>query len=364
MKILIVINRIMRSGGAEKFILDLLLALHKLNGIEVEALSISPPENNDFLEILEKNGIKHHVLSGKLRSVANIKKFRNFIKVGGYDAVHVNLFPALYYASIAKRMSDSSWRLIYTEHSTSNNRRGKKLWQLIDRQIYRRYDEIVAISDKVKENLAHHLGTSKISIINNGINMDSISSTPLTDIREELNIDNSAKLITMVSRVTPGKDFKTLIGAIEKLPTDFHAIFVGDGPLMSELQECKDNSSAKPRIHVLGMRKDVIGILKASDIVVLSTHHEGFSIAMLEAMSCHKPFVASAVEGIVDLVADVAVLFDYQDVDKLADILLQLASDEDYYSSVAERCYEFASCYDINRIAEKYLERYQAHSIC
>ncbi len=359
MRILQVIDRMMRGGGAEKFALDLSLALNAIDRVQVDVLSVAPPANNDFVEILKANGISHSVLSDRLKSPKNIIRLKKFIEHGDYDAVHVHLFPALYYASLARLLSKQRFKLIYTEHSTTNKRRNHMILRIADRFIYKRYDSIVGISDKVKENLDRHLSRDDVRIINNGINVADIQNAMPSNIRADENIPSDATVITMVSRITEGKDYKTLIASLERLPECFHLVFVGDGPLMPDLKSCASNSQAVGRIHILGLRPDVFGILKDSDIIVLSTHHEGFSIAMLEAMASRKPFVASAVDGVKDLVDGIAELFEYQNKDELASILLSLHGDKQKYDSVADRCFRFAENYDIHNVAEKYLDMYQ-----
>lgn len=358
MKILQIIGKMMRVGGAEKFALDLSLSLSKINDVEVEVLSISTPLNNDFTDILKQNGIRHHTLSNKMYSLSNILKLKKFLDNGNYDVVHVHLIPALYYASIAKKLCKSKFKLLHTEHSTYIRRSEKPFFSIIDRYIYKNYDSIIGISDKVKSNLDKYLKTDRVKVINNGLDISAITNTPSINIHRELNISADATVVTMVSRLAPGKDFATLISAVKQLPQNFHLLFAGDGPLMPELQKQRDESGIASRIHILGVRKDIIGVLKDSDIIVLSTIHEGFSIAMLEAMACHKPFVGSAVEGIADLVDDTTELFEYQNASQLAQILSKLSSDRAHYDKIADNCFEFAKRFDIDRIARQYLDEY------
>lgn len=359
MKILQVINKLNRGGGAEKFVLELTLALNRIQGVEVDVLNIEPPLNNDFIEIIEKENIKNFCLSKKLRSFGNIKLLRRFIAVGNYDAVHIHLFPSLYYGGLVRSHIKNKCNFVYTEHNTSNRRRKNIIFQLADSIIYRKYDRIVAISDQVKSNLSYHLHYENIDIVNNGIDIAAINNTIPTNIYEELGLQKNITIVTMVSRITQGKDHNTLIRAIETLPDNFHLVIVGDGPLKDSLKDFSEKSTASHRIHMLGLRKDVYGILKSSDIIVLSSEHEGFSIAMLEAMAARKPFVASAVQGIKDLVSGVAELFDYQNYKQLASILFKLEQDKIYYDSVVNRCSNFAKQYDINKIAHQYLELYR-----
>lgn len=111
---------------------------------------------------------------------------------------------------------------------------------------------------------------------------------------------------------------------------------------MNENKEYAKAVGVDSRIHFLGLRKDVPNLLQASDVIVLSSKHEGFSISMLEAMSCKKPFIGSNVPGIGDLVRDVALLFEFQDDEELALRIKEVLTDRTLYCNVAEKCYSFA----------------------
>lgn len=360
MRILEIINQLNRGGGAEKFVLDLSIALSTNSGAEVDVVSIAPPLNNDFTNQLNAYGITHRSIGKRLKDISNIFTTAKAIRLGNYDAVHVHLFPALYIVGLAKMFGLlNNTKIYYTEHSTTNRRRNNKLLQLFDKIIYRQYGGIIAISNKVKANLSKHLNFSDISIINNGINLNIIKSTEPANLHSELGIPGDACVVTMVGRFIIGKDYDTLLSTLEKLPEKFHIVCVGDGPTRQSVENTFITKKYAKNIHFLGLRSDVIAILKASDITVLSTEHEGFSISMLESMACGKPFVASAVPGVKDLVGGIAELFEYKNVDQLSNILLQLSSDNDHYQAVAERCHNFASRFDINQIASIYLTEFQ-----
>ena len=159
------------------------------------------------------------------------------------------------------------------------------------------------------------------------------------------------KLVTMVARFCFMKDYKTLIKAMSRLERDIHLLCIGDGPFLNENKEYAKAVGVDSRIHFLGLRKDVPNLLQASDVIVLSSKHEGFSISMLEAMSCKKPFIGSNVPGIGDLVRDVALLFEFQDDEELALRIKEVLTDRTLYCNVAEKCYSFAKQYDINIIS-------------
>ena len=51
-------------------------------------------------------------------------------------------------------------------------------------------------------------------------------------------------------------------------------------------------------VKLLGLRHDVIGLMKASDLFVIPSRYEGLSIAMIEAMACGLPIIASDAPGL------------------------------------------------------------------
>ena len=361
MKILQVINRLNRGGGAEKFVMDLTISLSKSPTEEMSLVSICTPQNEDYTQQLEKNDIKCYTLSTKLYSLSVLFKLYRFLRQHPQDVIHAHLFPTLYYIGLAKFLKIIKCPIIYTEHSTKNKRRKSILLRIIDQFIYRQYDSVIAISEQVKYNLQEHLKIIEPVVINNGISLSEIDAAQTLNLHHELCIDSSVKFVTMIARFVPGKDYLTLFKAIQQLSENIHAVCVGDGPNMKETQMIAHEMKLSNRIHFMGLRSDVISIIKGSDIVVLSTEHEGFSISMLEAMACRNPFVASAVEGINDLVLGVAELFDYQNDKVLTSIIYKLLNDKTFYNKVAERCHLYALKHNIYNIAKYYSDNYMRH---
>ena len=107
-------------------------------------------------------------------------------------------------------------------------------------------------------------------------------------------------------------------------------------------------------IKFLGVRSDVANVLKAADVVVMSSHWEGLSLSNIEGMSVGKPFVASNVDGLREITKDAGILFKHEDADELASIILRLSNDKEYYDFIATRCYERAKQFDISKTIKGY----------
>ena len=358
MKVLHVINCLKRSGGAEKFLLDLVIAM-KRQGVDVEVLSIiAPPEDNrEFVDIVQAAGIPVHILANKgLYSFRHIARLRCFFHRHRYDVVHAHLFPAQYFCALVKQKSSL---LFFTEHSTDNRRRHNWLFRKIDSLIYRCYDKIVCISSKTEETLLKQVGKIPTVIIPNGINISIFEHADPVKLHELSNVGDDVKVITMCAAFRKEKDYMTLFRAVNYLPANVHVLCVGDGEYREEYEAYCKTHDLSSRVHFLGLRKDVARIFKASDVIVLSTYYEGFSIAMLEAMATGRPFVASAVLGIQDLVEGAAVLFPLGDEKKLAESICRLLNNPNYYAEMVSKGLSFAKQYDISLTAAYYVDLYR-----
>lgn len=359
MKVLHVINCFARSGGAEKLVLDLTLALKSL-GVEVEILSLVEPsdENKDFIYIAQAADIRVYTLTkGNLYSVSNIIKLKKFFQFHSYDVVHTHLFPAQYFCSFVKK---KGMKLVFTEHSTDNRRRHVWYGRMLDRWSYQMYDKVIVISDKVQDCLLQHVRGVNSVIIPNGIKLtDFYEAKPLS--KAELLGTNCTdkQIVTMCARFGEGKDYKTLFRALRYLSDNVHVVCVGDGELRKEHEEYCKKEGLLERVHFLGLRKDVNRIFKTSDVLVLSSAYEGFSLSMLEAMAVGKPFVASRVSGIADLVGQCVDLFSFGDEKDLASLITRTLQDSVYREKQVRKALAFVADYDIKRVAEKHVALYK-----
>ncbi len=356
MKIIQLINSLYRGGGAEKFLCELALAQSKIPNVEVKVVNLMKAQNPDFIDVCKNAGIEVFNIDRSKYSFSTLRKLKKYVEQEKPDLVHVHLFPALYYAAFVKLCSTHSFKLVYTEHSTKNRRRGNKVFKVIDSFIYSRYDKVFAISKQVADEVSKHVPNLNPIIINNGIDLDNIAAISPFDIKKYLNLSNDAFVLTMVARFYDIKDYSTIIKALKLLPDNVHFVCVGDGPTLEKNRVLAKDLQLSDRVHFLGLRKDVYAILKGSDVVVLSTHHEGFSISMLEAMGCGKPFIASAVPGIKDLVADTAVLFEYKNENHFSIVLKNILFDRSLYQKLADKSLSFVNKYDIKHIADEYVK--------
>lgn len=351
----------MGAGGAEKLLLDA-LPMYKALGVDMELLLLNGQEQPFLSELTADNDIPVHVLSkGSVYNPLHVLRLFPYLKK--FDLIHVHLFPALYWVAMAKWLSFSKSKLVYTEHNTSNKRRDS-LFKFIDRFMYSAYTRIVTISSEVDKKLSLHLGkkqSEKFHLIANGIDLDKIHDAKPAD-REEFNISQSQKILLQVSSFTPQKDQATLIEVLPHLDSSVVLLLIGTGPLLEQNKDIASKLALGNRVQFLGSRMDVPRLLKMADAIILSSYYEGLSLSSIEGMASGRPFIASNVPGLTEIVKGAGLLFEQGNVEALALLLNKLLNDNLTQQKVAKACIERAAKFSIKKMIDKHLLLYQ--SIC
>lgn len=350
MRILHVITSL-RTGGAEKLMVDLLPRLKEM-GNEVD-LCVFDGVRTSFYDEIESRGIKVIALGHSAYSPRYVLMLAKLMR--RYDVVHSHNTSCQYYVAIAGLFSRC--KIFTTEHNTTNRRRSSR-WRMLDRWMYGRYDKIVCITELTMGNLLVHVGeeyAGRCVVIYNGIDLGKFRKE-----KKAMPKSSDMKKILMVSAFREQKDQKTLIRAMELLP-DNYMLFLAGGGEESLLDACRNLSGflgVEDKVKFLGVRTDVLSLLHEADVVVLSSHYEGLSLSSLEGMASGKPFVASDVPGLRDIVGGYGVLFPHEDYHALAFEIQKLCEDDDYRKEVCRRCYDRAMMFDITLMAKRYMEMY------
>ena len=120
--------------------------------------------------------------------------------------------------------------------------------------------------------------------------------------RQTLGLSPDAFIVGTVGRMVPQKALHHLIDAMAFCP-DMELVLIGDGELRGALEH--QARGIAERVHFVGSRRDVHALLPALDIFALSSLWEGQPIALLEAMACGIPCVATATEGSRELMEEI-----------------------------------------------------------
>jgi glycosyltransferase involved in cell wall biosynthesis len=135
---------------------------------------------------------------------------------------------------------------------------------------------------------------------------------------------------TWLGLMEPVKRVPDLVRAAARVP-GLTLELVGDGPERSQILATVDAEGSIQRVHLAGFQTDPSPYLRDADVFVLPSAAEACPMALLQAMACGVPVIASRVGGIPEIVRNGVdgVLVDAGDVDQLAAALMLLAGDAD-----------------------------------
>ncbi|OGF55348.1 MAG: hypothetical protein A2Z21_07755 [Candidatus Fraserbacteria bacterium RBG_16_55_9] len=127
-------------------------------------------------------------------------------------------------------------------------------------------------------------------------------------VRERLLLPLGKTIVLYVGRLHPVKGLDILLRAWAQLPMNVRdralLVLVGDGPERFALAELAEQLGITESVLLAGAQRAVRQYYWAADVFVLPSRTEGMSGALIEAMACGLPCIASNVGGAPDLIQD------------------------------------------------------------
>lgn len=185
---------------------------------------------------------------------------------------------------------------------------------------------VTTVSNSVAYQLKKYYGLDNVILVGNGV--DEKIFTPAKEKSNE-------KCILYVGRLSYGKGLLDLLECAKRICQNHNIKFVlvGKGVLEGKLKKKIRNGDLQDKILIRGhvKYKEIIQIYRNATIFVLPSYYEGLPTALLEAMSCGLPVVATAVSGCVDVVKHEfnGILVQPKSPKKMSEAISILLEDED-----------------------------------
>lgn len=257
------------------------------------------------------------------------------------DIVHCSLPIALLVGWLAIRLAKRKPQLVFALHTTVN---ADLKHELFDRLFYqwlmRSCDRIICVC-KAQEaywQAKYPFLLKRTTVIYNGVDagwFDPGKSSALgAQLRVRHNIPEDAFVVCCVAAFRPEKGHCYLLEAfklVSRAYPNVYLLLAGAGPLRDETQSLVDRIELAERVLFLGVMDDVRSVLVASDVSVIASTAETFSMAMLESLAMGIPMVATDIGGAREAVLDgtTGLLVNCGDATQLANALTRmLVSDE------------------------------------
>ncbi|SFO77139.1 Glycosyltransferase involved in cell wall bisynthesis [Geodermatophilus dictyosporus] len=124
------------------------------------------------------------------------------------------------------------------------------------------------------------------------------------DARRELGLAPDAPVALCAARLVDQKRHDVLLRAWARVPGDCVLLVAGDGPNRPAIEALHADLGLGDRVRLLGNRSDVPRLLAAADVATLASDWEGLPVFVLEAMAAGRPVVATAVDGLTEVLRD------------------------------------------------------------
>lgn len=341
MKILHVVSSL-NVGGAERFVIDLATQQKEQYGYKTSVLSMG--KQGEPLE----DEVKRFKL-GLLHAIG-ITQLRSYLST--FDIVHVHSSYSLLRVLLASLFMPI--KVIYTRHNERVHTSMK--WRLIYFLARFRLHKMIFVAEKARQNyLAIYPSfANKSCTVLNGV-------LPMIKTKSE-----SKKFrIAHVGRFVPLKAQHHIIQAIALLPEEIKnnvmLFFYGTGELLEKNKTLAKDLIPNVDVNFMGFVTDRNIIYENTDCLVIASETEGLSLSIIEALASGTPTIASNVGGNPELIKnDInGLLFEYADVNKLAELLTLLIQDKSLYQKFSQESIAlFESQFAIERCTKKYLEEY------
>jgi glycosyltransferase involved in cell wall biosynthesis len=354
------IQRIGGIGGSERHVLELLPAL-RAREIDASFLGLDDTgaAPDPFYVALAERGVPFERIPCP-RDIDPLlpRSVRRSVRALRPHLVHTHLVHADVYGALAARRSGAV--LVSTKHNDDPFRSGKARY--LERLLTRRAALVLCITEALARFNREVVGlpVEKLRVVHYGLDAppDPWGPPGGPDLAPE------TPVLVAVCRLVRQKGVDVAVEGLALIRERHPAarlVVLGEGPLRGELMELAERRGIADAVSFPGRVGDVAWWFRRADVVVHPARWEGFGLALLEAMLCERPVVATAVSSIPEIVADgeTGLLVPPDDPRALADAATALLDDPARAAAMgaAGRARARAE-FSIARMAERTAEAY------
>lgn len=209
-------------------------------------------------------------------------------------------------------------------------------------------NRIVCLTWEFKEEIQKKLGwlfrKKKVAVIPNGINLDVYHPREKAPVNE-ICIGMQSRLVKIKDHITLLKAFALLKAAHDLQPV-LKLKIAGDGDHKEELVSLAKELNLTDDVEFTGMipEQDLVIFLQGLDIYVHASLGETMSTAVMQAMACKLPVVASDVNGINNMITNevTGILVPPQNEHELAKAIHECIADLAFRNKLAQNALEYA----------------------
>lgn len=276
------------------------------------------------------------------------------------------------FISVLTKWFNKKRTIIISERSNSSLQYGNHNLQswinnFLIKELYPKADLIIANSNGNAQDLItnYNVPRYKITTIYNPISLEAIFAI---ESKKDFFDTNYFNLVS-VGRLDNGKNHQLLIKSLEFFKLQKVRLYIfGDGILKTELEKTIKDLKFENRVFLMGFESNPYKYLKAADLFVFSSNHEGFPNVILEAMACELPIVSTncpsgpneifKVNTDYDfsdnVVTDYGILVPRNNIKKMVDAINILMQNKKYYQNCKTQVVKRVEDFEANKILDEF----------
>lgn len=202
-------------------------------------------------------------------------------------------------------------------------------------------DRVVSLTDELKIRLSRSLPQHKLITIRTGIDTEQVrSDLSRAEAKHRLGISENAKVVGYAGRLVPVKRLDIFLHAAKQMAEanpEIVFVIAGDGPEEAGLRTLTRELDLEDRVRFLGFRSHIYDVMRAFDVFVLCSDHEGLPRSLLEALHLGVPVVARSVGGVPEVIENrvTGLLIDSAEAAAVTEACANLLADENLRKEIA-----------------------------
>ena len=290
------------SGGAER---QAVLAASQLAqlGHEVEVLAYHA--ENQLTELVDRHGVVVRIFNrgsrlGRVRALAAHMRMQN------YDVVHAFKATSSVWGRIAARLAGSP--RVFAGFRSNHSEPALSRW--CNRLLGGRKGDWIVLSEAARRVVLADYGVApeRVHVVYNGVDVECLQSQlSVSEARESFGLPAQQPVISIVARLRAEKNHALFLQTASMLKAAGRRVsyvIAGDGPARDEVITTARQAGLGSDLHCIGHCDRVADLLRASDVLVITSKHEGLCSALVEAGAAGRPAVSTDNGGASEVIVD------------------------------------------------------------
>lgn len=369
MHLITIVTASLDIGGTETHLATLLPELAS-KGFAFDVICLHPPKDLSLVKQLSPhvNLITIPRIRQPLTTIHILYQLYRYFKQSKATITHFFMPKAYLLGAIAHRIAQTKNKIIMSRRCQNDYQKKYPLLAKIEHALHQQTSLILTNSQQLCDELIQEekVHSGKTLCIHNGL---SCPSKEAPNLRQMLNLPKEAFVIMKVANFIPYKGHKDLLEAFAQLPlhncpspTVLCLFGENRNNYLDRLKVISEQLGITEHVRWIEKNANAKSFWHQADIAVHCAHEEGLPNAILEAMACQKPIVATHIGGIPELIQDEknGLLVRPHSPEQLSKTIERLIQSLPLRMSLAKKSYQtWQQSFTLDQCIEKTINAYQ-----